>query len=441
MIKEFLLKYYKAAKKLYLEYHPFKKDYSNALYFLKICNYNAALEASHQLYIKEKREEYLDLIFASLSFEHNVGASNNSNLFKYIDIYFDDILENKKLLLYIIRANFDLHVKFIKPKKIIELINIYLNKYGDNYEVYYYLGMINEFIGNYENAFIFYKKSNSLCDNFINANFRVWYLIKTKKIKGHSDNYLLPVKNLDKIKTISYLDLPKLNKNKLLKVQQETLIKIENVFDPRYFRKSKEDIINFLQTYNYYKQPICGYREAPEFIKSFLNKELINKYLMTILNTLSKKSKKGWVPYENPAWWLQNMEKKHKSKTRPLGIPTSPHQDNPVYSNSCEWYTFWVPFDKVGKGIAPTLAVLNHKGILLPLDTTFYTNNRINSVDRKFIFKYFEKNMTVVSANFGDVIVFGRNMLHWTHLDNDMKQSARRIGLDLRWFVGTNYDV
>lgn len=371
--------------------------------------------------------------------EHNLYPSKDSKIFKYGESYFNEIVEDKKILLYYIKSHFDLDKKFINTKKIIKLLNIYLKKYDERFDVYYYLGMIKEFEGKYQEALVFYEKSSNLNKKFINSKFRIWYLARTRKIKLNANNYLLSSDNSMKIVKINYKNFKKSKSFKYFRTQQETLIKIENVFDSKIFHKSKFKITSFLKNYNYKKNFIASFHDAPRSIKFFIYENLINNYLYSILNKLSNNIKKGWVPLENSSWWIQYMELKLNNKLRPFGISTPPHQDNPIYSSNSEWYTFWIPLDKVGKGIAPTISVLNHDGVLFPIDTANEIKNRINSINKKFVFEYFKNNMTNVSANVGDIIIFGRNMLHWTFISNDMKKN--RTSLDLRWSIGTNYDL
>jgi hypothetical protein len=151
-----------------------------------------------------------------------------------------------------------------------------------------------------------------------------------------------------------------------------------------------------------------------------------------LLPLLSQWYARGWQPLPNPTRWVQYFPPR-QDETRPLGFGTSLHQDHAVHCQQSDWTTFWTGFSRCGPGIASTLRVLTVP-LRNPIDPLDRYPRRINRVPAEWIEEFFGRAMVSPSINPGDVICFGRYMLHDTYFDRDMHQE--RISFDARWKTG-----
>jgi hypothetical protein len=143
---------------------------------------------------------------------------------------------------------------------------------------------------------------------------------------------------------------------------------------------------------------------------------------------LSNWPKFGFLPHRhNPdtAWQVQFQE---YGEVR--GTPL--HQDHPVNGQQSDWASFWFPMTPCGPGIAPTLRILPAK-LLKPIDCE-EPFARINPVPSAWLHDYFDHAMIPVTAQPGDLVIFGRYVLHDTLVEPSMPN--RRISIDVRHTIG-----
>jgi len=208
---------------------------------------------------------------------------------------------------------------------------------------------------------------------------------------------------------------------------------IRNFFDVKDIGPLRSEVINFTNKFDYTKYETASFHQANNKLKKliFNLENLIFKQLIFKISNFKK-----FKPIPNPAWWIQKMLYLKKPHSRPNGVGTKLHQDNPIYSRSNEWYTCWIPLTDANlkKGFS-SLMFLPYK-TSLPIPIRDFDDRRINSIEYRNFDLFFRKFTTNITAKPGDIIVFGRNMIHSTSINS--KSVNTRYSIDLRWELGSN---
>lgn len=318
---------------------------------------------------------------------------------------------------------------------------------------WYGLGMVRQYQGRYADAVDCYLNAIECDSSNVESKFRLWSLHKEGLVD--SDFGIRPLKdNGDFLMEFDFDDIEKASSSQISmarKIKQFGTVVFRNVLrDKEFLASLRSEVSVFTEEYNYVSSLIAKYDDAPDSLKAKVE-ILINGEIFTkLLPLVSEYSEKGWQPFRNPSWWFQympvngnfknNQNEKLTSKTplgslssRPMGYATPMHQDHPVNCQFSDWQTFWMTLDSCGEGVAPTLRVLTVP-LRSAIDSFEEGLGRINSVKASLISEYFDGAMAKINANPGDIVVFGRFMLHQTYYDLGMKNS--RTSVDLRWVVG-----
>lgn len=425
----------------------------NGIELLKLNQFGLAENEFRQAYQQNKDiKNLIYLLSANASF-HNVAASidETMRLCKEISI---DCTADRVFWNFYGRCWLDVAEKEFHDNEAAECfakaIELGKGKFADDW---YGLGMVRQYQGRYEDAVDCYLTAIKCDSRNVESKFRLWSLLKEGLID--SDFGIEPLKDngdfliefdFDELKSVSSSEI-----RMARKIKEFGTVVFRNVIKDKEFLESlHSEATVFSEGYNYASSFIAKYDNAPDSLKTKVEILINEEIFRRLMPFVSEYSEKGWQPFRNPSWWIQHMPVKrnfknneHKKFTpetplgsiveRPMGYATPMHQDHPVNCQFSDWQTFWIALDSCGVGVAPTLRVLTVP-LSSAIDPFEQGLGRINSVKAALISEYFDGAMAKITANQGDIVVFGRFMFHQTYYDLDMKNS--RTSIDLRWVVG-----
>ncbi len=438
--------------KFFYKYIPHNANFVNAIKLLKANQFGLSVKEFREAYKHDKNKKYLAYLLSASSSFHNVAASIDETINlcrEYKEVFGGD----RVFWNFYGRCWLDVCEKdFLADeadKCFSKAIEISEGKHADDW---YGLGMVRQFQQRYNEAADCYLKSIECDSTFVESQFRIWSMYQDGFI---NDNFgIEPLKKSGKyLMDFDFNDLDKISRREVIearKIKEFGTIVFRNVIKQDCFLRSlKEEILTYTATYDYNKSFIAPYDHAPSVLKKKIQKIIDNKIFNKLLPLVSEWNDNGWKPFQNPSWWLQYMpvlDKESQILTgnrsttplgeivgRPSGYATPLHQDNPVNCQFSDWQTFWITLDECGPGIAPSIRVLTIP-IRSPIDPLEEELGRINSVKANLISIFFDKAMVKIKAAPGDVVIFGRYMLHQTFYDSNM--ALPRNSIDLRWVTG-----
>lgn len=169
-----------------------------------------------------------------------------------------------------------------------------------------------------------------------------------------------------------------------------------------------------------------AFNSAPATLRAKLSAVIAAEIVRRIHPQVSAYGAKGWRPSIHNKWHFQ-MHGKHQTD----GIPL--HSDNPVACMADDWTTFWIPFDKCGPGIAPSLKIFEAR-LTEPLVIAEGKTGVMNEVDHQVALNFFDGHWQPTSFEPGDLLVFDRYLPHSTFSEKDMP--GDRVSCDIRFNCG-----
>jgi tetratricopeptide (TPR) repeat protein len=438
--------------KIFYKYIPHNPKFINGINLLKKNQFGLAGQELSEGFYRYKEKKYLAYLLSVSASFHNVAAGRDEML-SLCEEASRDFHSDRTFWNFYGRCWLDVAEKHFladeADKCFINAIEIGEGKFADDW---YGLGMVRQYQQRYNEAADCYLKSIKCDPTFFESQFRIWSLYKDELI---NDNFgIEPLKKPGEyLMDFDFNDVDKISRGEVIKarkIKEFGAIIFRNVIKKDKFLSSlKKEILTYTAKYNYNKSFIAPYDLAPSELKKKIQKIIDDKIFNKLLPLISEWNDIGWEPFRNPSWWLQYMPvldsesqllTGNRSESpvgeildRPYGYATPLHQDNPVNCQFSDWQTFWIPLDKCGPGIAPSMKVLTVP-IRSAIDPLEQKLGRINSVRSKLISIFFDNAMFTINANPGDVIIFGRYMLHQTYYDLNMKSA--RNSIDLRWVTG-----
>jgi tetratricopeptide (TPR) repeat protein len=438
--------------KFFYKYIPHSPKLVNGINLLKFNQFGLAGEEFKKSYYRDKDKKCLSYLLSVKAFAHNVAAGLDETM-SLCQKVSNDFLLDRTFWNFYGRCWLDVAEEYFlaeeAEKCFTKAIELSKGTYADDW---YGLGMVRQYQQRYKEAVECYLKSIKCDSSYVESQFRIWSLYKdgfidnrfgigTLKMPGE---YLIDF-DFNKIDEISLAEV-----RVARRIKQSGVVVFRNVIkQDKFLSLLKEEILIYTAKYNYKKSFIAPYDDAPSELKKNVQKIIDKQILKKLLPLISEWSEKGWQPIRNPAWWLQYMPvleqesqilNEHRPKMplgevlgRPSGYATPLHQDNPVNCQFSDWQTFWIALDECGPGIAPSMRVLTVpiRSAIDPLEEEL---GRINPVRANLISIFFDKAMVKIKAAPGDIVIFGRYMLHQTYYDCNMKSA--RNSIDLRFVTG-----
>jgi len=410
------------------------ENLKNGLEFLATNEFHKAreifkiiIEKSNSL--KSKKTALAGLAATHMSF-HNCGAEKSSEAIQSLK-YATSVLPNEEDF-WLALGDCWLDVKVSdfdrgdECKKAFQKV-IQLNQ--SSADAYYGLGMLNQHLGDMQDARVCYERALDLRPGHATAAFRLWLLEgEPEKIKRNLYDYY------DKEKTKTIIEIQMDSNRPLTPLELEAIRKTQK-YGTVIFRQGipsasisdlKKQTVEFATKYEFKKNTSIPFEDAPDELRKKIDEVIQKEIFQKIMPKVSFWSEKGWQSMPNPAKWIQYFPPK-------TGRATPFHLDHPVVCQESDWTTFWVALTDSGPGVAPSLGICRIP-LYEPIDCEEQNIGRINPVPISKIMDFFGDAMVRPSFRAGDVACFGRYMLHCTVFDEAMKQE--RLSFDFRYVTG-----
>jgi hypothetical protein len=301
-------------------------------------------------------------------------------------------------------------------------------------EAWYGAGMALQHRGQFAGAARAYHAVLDNDQSHVAARFRLWCMGKQGHVAPESSiqPYRAPAESFREI-TLQQAETASAEEiERLRALHGAGTVIIREAVPRERIARIRELIIPFVKQYDYAKANTIALADAPADLKGAIDLVIRDDILGRLLPLFSYWSNRGWEPILSPYQWIQYFPPQQDSK-RPLGFGTGLHQDHPVHSQQSDFTTFWTALSKCGPGIASTLRILSTP-LRHPIDSLDHHLKRINRVPDEWITEFFAGAMVTVSADAGDIVTFGRYMLHHTFFDPQMTEE--RFSFDFRCKTG-----
>ena len=381
-------------------------------------------------FLKSIKTNLVKLAASEIQF-HNMGNSFNQKAVDYCKNLVDIFPEECSFWLALGDCFLDLPVDSF-DKNVSESLQAFKNVVRLDptcHDGWYGLGMVNQYIGSFDEAKKCFEKAKEICPQDVSSRMRLWLLEKEGFLK--TDNYeklQCPEKAIKEFNFNESLPL-----NELPELTRKSAVIIRNFFKNVSFSKIRSMLIPLARDWNFEDNKVSNvsisFNEIDIEIQNLIEKELISIIMKDLHGLVSIWKDRGWDPFPNPAKWIQFYKNDAYLNSR----ATPFHQDHPIYSQKSDWTTFWIPLTPTGPDISSTLQVLDAY-LSKPIDASEHNIGRINPIPISLIDEFFKDAMISINANPGDLVVFGRTMLHRTQNDPSMK--FERLSLDFRYMTG-----
>ena len=393
---------------------------------LKINDFGPARED----FLKSIKTNLVKLAASEIQF-HNCGSDFNQKAIDYCKNLVDIFPKEYLFWLALGDCWLDLPVdKFVE--NVSEPLEAFKNVVLLNptcHDGWYGLGMVNQYIGSFNEAKNCFEKANEICPQDVSSRMRLWLLEKEGFLKTDHYEKLQCPENV--IKEFNFNE--SLSLNELSELTKKSAVIIRNFFKNVEFSKIRTLLVPLARDWNFKENNASNtsiaFNEIQTDIKDLIEEKLISQIMEDLHGLVSIWRNKGWEPFPNPAKWIQFYENDAHLNSR----ATPYHQDHPINSQKSDWTTFWVPITPSGINISSTLEVLDAY-LSKPIDALEHKIGRINPIPIDLIDEFFKDAMIPINANPGDLVVFGRSMLHRTLNDPSMK--FERLSLDFRYMTG-----
>jgi tetratricopeptide (TPR) repeat protein len=307
----------------------------------------------------------------------------------------------------------------------------------DSAEAAYGLGMTHQHRGNAKEAAAAYYAVLRHDPGHVAARFRLWCLSREGHLAPDSciEPYQAPGAHVCEIAADAAAAAAGAATHEVARiraVQRAGTVIVRNAIGGERVAQIRELADRFAKSYDYRASSTIRFTDSPPPLQAALNAVVRTDLLGRLLPLFSAWYVRGWTPLPSPAWWIQYFPPPCATQA-PFRSGTPLHQDHPVHYQQSDWTTFWTALSPCGPGVASTLRVLSVP-LRHPIDGFDNKLKRINPVAPERIVEFFGGAMVSLVAAPGDVVSFGRHMLHHTVFDPQM--SAERLSFDVRWKTG-----